>query len=272
MEVMKMRTTDKAKMELEKLVDLFRNGEAPKALSRVVLTCKDMPSGRWTLSNRLLAFAQTLETDCRGFRQWEKANRRVKKGARAAYILRPITIKKKDENTEEEREITIGFGCIPVFPLSQTDGDPLPELAPKEPPVLQEVAECFGIHVDYQAFGGTYYGFFQKEENQIILCTHDEQVFFHELAHAAHNRILNGNLKTGQDAKQEIVAELSACTLARLYGRKAEEGNTYSYIQSYAEKLKKSPGDVIVSILSEVEKVLTMIIETSENKLHAIAA
>ena len=245
---------------------------APKALARVVLTCKGMPSGRWTLSNRLMAFAQTFETDCRGFRQWEGVNRRVKKGARAAYILRPIVIKKKEDGSEKEREVVVGFGCVPVFPLSQTEGDSLPGLVPKEPPALREVAECFGVQVDYQAFGGMYYGFFQKKGNQIVLCTHDEQVFFHELAHAAHNRILNGNLKGGQDAKQEIVAELSACVLARLYGKKADEGNTYSYIKSYADELEKNLGDVILSILSDVEKVLALIIETSENKLLESAA
>jgi hypothetical protein len=32
--------------------------------------------------------------DARGFRQWQKANRQVKKGAKAIYILAPMFFKK----------------------------------------------------------------------------------------------------------------------------------------------------------------------------------
>jgi len=37
---------------------------------------------------------------------------------------------------------------------------------------------------------------------EIALATVEEGVFFHELAHAAHEKV-NGLLKTGQDALQE---------------------------------------------------------------------
>jgi len=267
-----MKTTEKAKLELQKLADMFAKGEAPQAIARVVLTCPSMPSSKWSLANRVMALCQTGEIDCRGFHQWKKANRLVKKGAHAAFILRPLTVKKVDEESKEERMILVGFGCVPVFPLTATEGDPLPELAPANPPALMDVAESFGVKVDYEAFGGDCYGFYRTGDNHIVLCTVDEQVFFHELAHAGHERVLGQKLQGGQDPKQEIVAELSACVLARMFGKKdANEGATFEYIKSYAEKMKKSVGDAIVSIIADVEKVLTLIIDTA-NQPKAIAA
>lgn len=268
-----MRTSEKAKAELEKLIQLFEKGEAPQAIAKVVLTCPDMPSAKWTLSNRLLAFVQTLETDCRGYKQWEKVDRHVKKGAHAAFIIRPNTIKKKDEENGEEKTVCTGFGCLPVFPMSETQGKSLPELTPKEPPALMDVASKLNLNVDYQAFGGMYFGFYKGTENQIVLSTHEEQVFFHELAHAAHERVLGHELKVGQDPKQEIVAELCACVLARLYGKKtANEGSTYTYITNYTKELKKELSEVLVSIISDVEKVLTFIIGQAEQEEPAAVA
>jgi antirestriction protein ArdC len=264
-----MPTTEKAKVELTRLVDLFKSGNVPQALSHVVLTCPNMPSSKWTLSNRLMAFLQCFETDCRGFRQWEKVGRRVRKGAKAVYILRPNTIKKVDEESGEEQIICRGFSCCPVFAFSDTEGEPLDGLYPSTPPPLSQVAESFGLTVDYQAFGGTYYGFFRPSVDKIVLCTHDEQVFFHELAHAAHRRVME-DLKSGQDPRQEIVAELSACVMARLYGRKqADEGNSYEYGQQYADAMKKDLCEVIVSVIHDVEKVLNAIITTAEAKAVA---
>ena len=267
-----MSTTQKAKAELQRLVELFQSGNVPEALSRVVLTCPNMPSSRWTLSNRLLAFLQSFETDCRGFRQWEQVNRKVRKGAHAAYILRPNTVKNVDEETGEEQVVCVGFGCVPVFAHSDTEGEPLPELLPSEPPTLAEVAASLGLTIDYQAFGGSYYGFYRPSVDKIILCTHDEQVFFHELAHAAHRRLLGDDFKNGQDPRQEIVAELSACVLARMYGRKrADEGNSYAYITQYAEGVKKDLAVVLVSVIGDVKKVLNLIISTADAKAKAVA-
>ena len=70
--------------------------------------------------------------------------------------------------------------------------------------------------VSYQAFAAKFYGAYRPDSKKILLGTHDIQVFFHELAHAAHHRIA-GTLKGGQVPSQEIVAELTAATLANLY-------------------------------------------------------
>ena len=41
-------------------------------------------------------------------------------------------------------------------------------------------------------------GYFSQNRNEIGLASKEETVFFHELAHAAHQKLL-GELKKGQD-------------------------------------------------------------------------
>lgn len=76
----------------------------------------------------------------------------------------------------------------------------------------------------------------------IALATPEEMTIFHEMSHAAHERVKKG-LKAGQYPLQEIVAELSAQTLCHLVGKKANHtfGNSYRYIERYAKKANLTP-------------------------------
>jgi len=66
----------------------------------------------------------------------------------------------------------------------------------------------------------------------------------------------------GQDSLQEVVAELSAQTLAVMVGKSAEDtiGNSFRYIKTYAEKLEISVHSACLKVMSETEKVLKHII------------
>lgn len=149
-----------------------------------------------------------------------------------------------------------------MFRVEDTEGEPLPdpEYAPPKLPPLVEVAEAMGVEVSYDAARGTgAYGSFDPGTEEITLFTHDEQTFWHELAHAAHHRVSDG-LAPGQDPDQEAVAELSAAVLARLYGA-ANEGYSFDYLQHYAAR--DGAEDVYrlcLSVLGEVEDVLTYIL------------
>ena len=91
---------------------------------------------RWSANNRLLAAVQMLQRGeslddlhMMGFRQWEKWNRKVSKGAKAVWILAPITRKVVDEDDDgnsTEKHRVVGFKGVPVFNVSDTHGDPLP--------------------------------------------------------------------------------------------------------------------------------------------------
>ena len=90
-------------------------------------------------------------------------------------------------------------------------------------------------------------------------------VFFHELAHCAHEKV-NGSLKAGQDPIQEIVAELSAQALCRIVGKTDDKylGNSYRYIEVYAESLGIIPFSACLKAMSDTEKVLDLILKQEE--------
>jgi hypothetical protein len=102
-----------------------------------------------------------------------------------------------------------------------------------------------------------------------VLATHDEQVFFHELAHAAHQRV-KGQLEHGQDWKQEIVAELTAAVLAYLYVKRPNDGFSYRYIRSYAEDAGKDVYRACLSVIAEVGRCVEVILQAKEQEMVAV--
>ena len=265
-----MKITDKAGETLQRLLTAFEQGTLPEALSRTILPILDVPSSQWSLNNRVLAlFAQTA--DARGMRQWNDVGRQVVTGRKAFYILAPLLVKAKgaeDADAGEGGKHLVGFRAVPVFRVEDTEGAPLdyPPLEPPHPPPLSEVAEAWGLTVSYTAFSGPdapAYGSYSPSAKRIRLATHDPQVFFHELAHAAHQQI-KGTLRRGQDWQQEIVAELTAATLMHLYGQQPNDGGAYEYIAGYAKEAGKDPYRACLSVISEVEHCLNQILTTAQ--------
>ncbi|MGA1871404.1 MAG: hypothetical protein ACMUJM_22980 [bacterium] len=111
------------------------------------------------------------------------------------------------------------------------------------------------------------YGYYSDSKKEVALATEDEVVFFHELSHAAHKKIM-GTLKPGQDWKQEIVAELSAAALCRLIGKDGDKylGNAYRYIENYASKAHVSALTGCLLVIADVEKVLQIILMSGVKK------
>jgi hypothetical protein len=267
-----MKNEEKVKLVLGRILVAFESGDVPEALSIAVLPRFDVPSSKWSISNRMLLFFSGT-SDARGFRQWKEAGRWPKKGSKAIYILSPTHRKKIDKATDEEKFILTGFLSVPVFPYEQTEGKPIeqPELEPKQLPALHEVAAKWGIAVSYESFQGDSLGYFSPGRKGIVLATHDEQVFFHELAHAAHEKV-KGSLKGTQDWKQEVVAELCSATLAHLYGLRINDGHAYQYIRHYAEKAQKDVYRACLSVISDVGKCLELITIAAQEDQAGISA
>lgn len=91
----------------------------------------------YSARNTLLLMFQTSAMNggmfqmARGYKQWQKEfNRNVKKGETAMTILAPqrkiIGTKINEETGEEEKIYKTYFKSIPVFELSQTEGEPIP--------------------------------------------------------------------------------------------------------------------------------------------------
>ncbi len=258
-------TPEKARVQLDALLEAFRTGKVEKAIVKTLITRHPddplRPVDTWSLANRLLTWCGGTD-DARGYRQWQLAGRHVKKGSKAIYILAPSTRKVRDEDgsgNETDKVIVTGFRAVPVFRYEDTDGDPLPgfDYSPPGPPPLTDVADRLGIQVDYRPGSGMAYGQCNPEGSRIALFTHNEQTFWHELAHAAHARVQGESLKPVQDPEQEAVAELSAAVLARMYGA-PNDAYTYDYLSHYGNG---DPYRLALKVVSEVESVLTYILQ-----------
>jgi hypothetical protein len=251
------------------IIASFERGDIPEAIAYSMFPIPNLPSSKWSLLNRTIMFLAGTQ-DARGFRQWKQANRHVKKGAKSFRILVPCIVKKENGENGEVEHALRGFMCKPVFRVEDTDGEAL-EYETLELPdfPLRERAEEWGISVKAIPGNYRYYGYYRPNSKEIALATPEETVFFHELAHAAHERV-KGALKAGQDPLQEIVAELSAQALSRLVGKQARDttGNSYRYIQGYAEKLKLSPQAACLRVMSETEKVINLILKPKGSESH----
>ncbi len=88
----------------------------------------------YSFANTQLIWSQSMArgftpTRVAGYRAWQKLNRHVRRGERGLAILAPLTRKVDTEQGEEERRL-FGFKAVHVFDISQTDGEPLPEIRP----------------------------------------------------------------------------------------------------------------------------------------------
>jgi antirestriction protein ArdC len=79
----------------------------------------------------LIASQKPSATHVAGFHAWHKLGRFVKKGEKGILILAPIIRKKNENNAEaetDESSVAVGFRAAYVFDITQTDGQPLPEI------------------------------------------------------------------------------------------------------------------------------------------------
>lgn len=252
---------------------MIETGRFPEAVGKLTMLSRasDAPSARWSPGNQALMIAAGT-MDARGFRQWEEVGRRVKKGAKAFYIFAPRTITKTevDEETGEEitRKVLVGFTTTPVFRVEDTEGAPLPAYDPPKLPPLIDVARAFGVSVTYAPPAGAWGGYYAPDREEIVLCTHAERVFFHELAHAAHYRLPENPATPASDkARKEIVAEMAAAALCYIYGFRGYEVQSARYIEHFAGT-SGSPEKTLRELMKytgEVKAVLELILETAES-------
>ncbi len=248
---------------LSGILEIFKSGKIPEAISYAAFPPFEIPAEEWSYLNRIIMWMHSTH-DARGYRQWTKVGRHVKKGATAFHIFAPRF--KKEEKEDGDGNINlVGFLLVPVFRYEDTEGEPLNYLKTQINSFhLIEKAQQWGLDVHAVSGNGRYWGSYSGDA--IKLATPEETVFFHELAHHAHKLVI-GELKPGQDWKQEIVAELSAEALSRIFGlQKETTGNSYKYIESYAAQAGLSPVMACLQVIGDTEKVLKLILDVDKSE------
>jgi antirestriction protein ArdC len=158
----------------------------------------------YSYQNSMLILMQKPEASfVAGYRQWQKKfDRHVKKGEKGIAILAPFTYKKEvkksnlnsnadDEETEEVKRTY--FNTVYVFDISQTEGEPVPELdmeienSNKELiKLLLDYAASQEIEVNFKTLSGATDGYSRGGEiviNDNTNETEQASILVHELAH-----------------------------------------------------------------------------------------
>ena len=249
---------------LNTIVQTFQEGNIPASIARSTFPDINVPMNHWSTFNRF-AIVIHGSSDARGFLQWKEVGRFPKKGSHAVYILAP-RFSKVQKDTEDEDRILSGFIAVPVFLVEDTEGKSLDyELITLPELHLLDVAEAFGVSVKAIPKNDRYYGCYFDRRKEIELASPDEVVFFHELAHFFDYKVRNLQPKPGIKPDREIIAELSACALAYMIGKKLPDslGNHYTYIEQYAKEANLNVLTSCMKYFSDVENVLQEIVKHS---------
>jgi hypothetical protein len=247
----------RVKNVLDSLLEQFKNGTIPEAIQYAMFPIPDIPAHHWSLLNKLIMYCNQTE-DARGYKQWQEAKRQVIKGKTAFDIIVPLFKKEKLKDSEEETFVLKGFRCGCVFRVEDTEGEPLDYQRVNLPQFpLMERAKGLGVSINAIPGNSSHYGYYHPKKGLIALATPEEKTFFHELCHLADHK-LKGTIKHGQDPIQEITAELAAQALCRIVGKDGDKhfGNTYQYIEGYAQELKLSPHNAVLRVLTDVDAIL----------------
>lgn len=234
----------------------------------------DVPNRRtYSLLNQAIMFSHGTH-DARTYVQWKQNKRQVQKGSKAFQLIRPVfkeipvydddgnPVMIKDENgnlIQKKEDKLVGFAPFNVFAIEDTLGAEYKTFDVKIPH-LKDVAKRIGVNIKAghttHKNANAWYSITNKE---IVIGTKNNQeyLYFHELGHAVDDYLKTLN-KDNKD--NEIVAEVVACTLARLYGQDMTQ-HSATYLR-YFEKSKEELKEDMIHLFGRIQKVLDFILET----------
>jgi hypothetical protein len=192
---------------------------------------------RYSLRNVWLIAAQRpTATRVAGFHAWKKMNRSVRRGEKGIAILAPIV--RHERTNDEPDDAIVGFRAAYVFDIAQTDGEPLPEIAPSvgDPGTsldrLRAAIVSRGVAVDAVADLGGALGTSGGGRIQILTGLAPATEFV-TLAHEyAHELLHHGDDRPASRDTRELEAEAVAFVVSHTIGLDALE-SARDYIHLY---------------------------------------
>jgi hypothetical protein len=229
-----------ASKAIEELTQALERGHSEKLKEYLAAMAR---FHRYSLYNVMLIASQRPDaTRVAGFHKWREFGRFVRKGAKGIFILAPILARKtaeQDSREEEFARVAVGFRAVLVFDLSDTDGEPLPELANTQgdPAGYAERLKSFVLQrcIQLEYSEAIYPAQGQCSPGKITLLpgqTPAEE--FATLAHEVAHSLLHQQERRAQTTKRvrETEAEAVAFVVCEAIGLKAD--NSANYIQLYS--------------------------------------
>lgn len=198
----------------------------------------------YSIGNQILALVQCQMRGLQPgpintFPKWKDLGRFVKRGERALTLCMPITLRDRDNDSDEERTFTSFIYKARWFVLSQTDGR---ELEPITVPEWdsERAVETLGIErVPFDHTDGNCQGFARTRQIAINpLAQLPHKTLFHELAHVVLGHTADSDLSDTETTPRslcEVEAEAVALLCCESLGL---EGADYcrGYIQNWLQR------------------------------------
>lgn len=232
---------------------------------------------KYSFGNCILITMQFPEASrVAGYKTWQSLGRQVRKGEKAISILAPCPHKRKTEvtrpdGTVEEKEVVFTtYRAVPVFDISQTDGEDLPQVCntltgdvegfAKLREVLAGVAP---VPVEDEEIKGGANGYYSFVENRIAIRrgmseAQTIKTTIHEIAHS----LMHG--KDSDRVEAEVEAESVAFTVCEYLGIDAGD-YSFGYVAGWSD----GNMDALKKSLTAIQKTAHTIIEGIEKGLAA---
>jgi antirestriction protein ArdC len=264
-------------------------GQGYRGINRFILALTAMDKGYtspwWATYDTLAAKAGMVKkVNARGHGYWSSPDgtpRGVRKGEKSTLVIWYSPVLKQDADDPGEKIAFFKTGSARVFNACQAEALPahlyavparsgVDAVVAADKMVARYLADD-GPHLRHLPGGRAYY---QMDADLITLPDKGQfttsakyyPVLFHELSHSTgHPSRLNrdgiasfDHFGSGQYAREELVAELSASMLAQYTGIEADVDNSAAYLASWLRRLESDP-KLIISAASQAQKVLDYI-------------
>ena len=223
---------------------------------------------RYSFSNVLLIYMQKPDaTRVAGLRTWNSLGRRIKKGEKGIAIFAPMIKKGKEEGDKDTIEISeedlnkpdksdrlFGFKAVYVFDVSQTEGDPLPDLPERGATIVMsgDPMKLFNyflsvspVPVSYKSKDemGRCLGYYSRKENNIVLTegltdVDSATTLRHEIAHYLAIQSEEHSSSNSDRPKAEVIAEGAAYIASCHFGLDSSP-ESFSYVALWGKDIQK---------------------------------
>ncbi|MCL4552140.1 MAG: ArdC-like ssDNA-binding domain-containing protein [Candidatus Marsarchaeota archaeon] len=226
---------------------------------------------KYSWGNVALILAQRPEaTNVAGYNTWLKLHRYVRKGEKGIRIIVPMRRKEREGEEETDEEQRVFFGTGVVFDISQTEGEPLPEV---EVPMLdgdqgadlydhlEELVRREGVSVKQEGgeLVGDSMGAYFPGKREIIVRRASALQMTKTLAHEiAHHFILNDPPATKDE--NESIAESVAYVVCGHFGLDTG-ARSFPYVALWSRDTT-----VLKKVLTVVQRVSALIIDAVEDR------
>ena len=261
--------------------------------------CAKLP--RYSINNQILIMMQRPDASmCQSFTGWKEMGRFVKKGEKGIRIMAPAPYKmereqdkigadgkpvldKDGEPVKEVVEVKVNaFKPVSTFDISQTDGEPVPQVGATEllgsvegyTTLFEAIEKVVPVPITFEQIESGAKGFYSLEENRIAIQegmseAQTVKTALHEASHQAlHSREA---MDSGADKKsrnqKECEAESIAYVVCQHYGIDTSE-YSFPYVATWSadkdvpelkaslETIRRTASDLITKIDEQIQEIM----------------